>query len=134
MAGLGLAGSAGDNGRAGSSVWPNDCVTEANFLTSLNALTTGSLLNLDGTVVQSAALNTGRLVPCISTAPAVTIGGIAGTVTYAGWVPDSIAGLYQVNVTLPGRTAGSCTTTTGAPIITIPAPRPTSVILTAPRP
>jgi hypothetical protein len=86
---------------------------------------------LDGTVVQSAALNTGRLVPCISTAPAVTIGGVAGTVTYSGWVPDSIAGLYQVNVTLPGRTAGPFTTNTGASISTITTPVQLPVVVTS---
>ena len=37
---------------------------------------------------------------------------------YAGWVPDSIAGLYQVNLTLPSGT-GTFTTPTGASITNI---------------
>ena len=35
---------------------------------------------------------------------AVTIGGQPATVLYAGWVQDSIAGLYQVNAQLPSLT------------------------------
>ena len=34
----------------------------------------------------------------------MTIGGVAATVTYAGWVQDSVAGLYQINVTIPKAT------------------------------
>jgi hypothetical protein len=33
--------------------------------------------------------------------PTVTIGNVAATISYAGWVPDSIAGLYQINVQIP---------------------------------
>ena len=48
-------------------------------------------------------------------------GGLSGdvvtaTVTYAGWVPNSIAGEYQVNARLPGSAAGPFTGTTGAPL------------------
>jgi uncharacterized protein (TIGR03437 family) len=36
----------------------------------------------------------------------VTIGGLAATVTYAGFVADSVAGLYQVNATLNASVTG----------------------------
>ena len=39
--------------------------------------------------------------PCLKTAPTVTIGGKAATVTYAGWVMDSVVGLYQINAVVP---------------------------------
>ena len=34
-----------------------------------------------------------------------TIGGIAATVGFAGWVSGSVAGLYQINVQVPVRTS-----------------------------
>src|SRR5581483_1624018 len=57
----------------------------------------------------------GRLVPCMKSSastPAVTVGGQPATVTYAGWAPDAVAGLYQVNVRLPGS-AGPFTLASG---------------------
>ena len=62
----------------------------------------------------------------------MTIGGVAGTVTYAGWVADSVAGLYQVNVRLPGSAAGPFTNSAGLNIgnnITTPVQLP--VVVTA---
>jgi uncharacterized protein (TIGR03437 family) len=70
----------------------------------------------DGLVMQSAVYNTAlgyNLPPCFKSTdnpastnlPTVTIGNVAGTVTYAGWTPDSVAGLYQIDVTLPSGTA-----------------------------
>jgi hypothetical protein len=35
---------------------------------------------------------------------------VAATVTYAGWAPNLVAGLYQVNLQLPASTAGPFTT------------------------
>ncbi|HYW46390.1 MAG TPA: hypothetical protein VE959_26215 [Bryobacteraceae bacterium] len=72
-----------------------------------------SLQDIDGAVVQSSLLG-GHLPPCIlspSTAVSVSVGGESALVTYAGWVDDSIAGLYQVNVQLPSKDATNGFTT-----------------------
>jgi hypothetical protein len=59
--------------------------------------------NLDGAIIQSAFIPdlAHHFAPCMRTAPTVTIGGKAATVGYAGWVTDSVVGLYQINVTVP---------------------------------
>ncbi len=135
MTGLGIPDSTGDNGTTGSGSWSADCVSTSTFLSTLNSTAQASLTSLDGVVIQSALLNTGRFVPCIiSTSPdvpTVTIGGLPATVVYAGWVADTIAGLYQVNVKLPGSGAGSFTTSTGATISSITAPVQLPVVVTA---
>jgi hypothetical protein len=64
-----------------------------------------ALSSIDGAVLQSSLLSTHRLVPCLTTNPTVKIGGVAGTVTYAGFVADTVAGLYQINVQLPASTS-----------------------------
>lgn len=139
VTGLGVPDSTGDNSTAsgnGYPTWDADCVTVASFLASLNTLTgaTPALTNLDGTVLQSAALNTKRLVPCMTTAgsitPTVSIGGRPGTVLYAGWVADTIAGLYQINVRLPGSAAGPFNLQGGAVTgssLTVPVQLPVTI-------
>lgn len=137
VTGLGKPDSAGDNssaGTGGGAVWPTDCVTIATFLTSLNTQTAGSYTSLDGTVIQSALLNTNRLVPCLVTTnlPTVTVGGVDAPVTYAGWVADTVAGLYQVNVRLPGRALGPFTTAAGTLTpATLTAPVQLPVVVTS---
>ncbi len=135
MTGLGVPDSTADNASTGSSGVPADCVSISSFLTSLNALSGGTATNLDGTVIQSVLLNTGRFAPCMATnnIPTVTIGGKAATVTYAGWVADSIGGLYQVNVHLPGRSpsSGTYTDINGANIATINAPVQLPIVVTS---
>ena len=139
MTGLGVPNSSGNNANAGSGfTWSTDCVTEASYRTSLNNTASSSLTTLDGVIINSALLNTNRLAPCFrstsdssGTPPTVTIGGVAGTVTYAGWVADSVAGLYQLNVQLPSST-GSYTTTAGASLAAITTPVQLPVIVTAP--
>lgn len=141
MTGLGIPDSTGDNSVAGTvsgAVWSTDCVSPASFLSSLNSSFQTSLATLDGVVIQSALLNTDRFVPCIGSTsndlPTVTIGGISATVVYAGWVADTIAGLYQVNVKLPGTAAGGSntfTTSTGTTVSTITAPVQLPVVVTA---
>jgi uncharacterized protein (TIGR03437 family) len=129
MTGLGVPNSAGSNASAGSgATWSTDCVTEASFRTSLNNFASSSLTTLDGVIINSALLNTNRLAPCFrattdstGTPPTVTFGTVAGTVTYAGWVADSVAGLYQLNVRLPSST-GSFTTSAGATLSAITTP------------
>jgi len=98
------------------------CITPANYLTALDPLYAGTI---DGVVIQSSVVdNTATPVaPCLKTAtlPSVTIGGQPAYVKWAGWVADSIAGLYQVDAQLPSTTATSAnggvftTTTTAAP-------------------
>ncbi len=113
--GLGSPDGTADNAVSGAGLWPTDCASTASFLTSLNTLTSSSATTLDGALIASAALDAGRLAPCLRSAaalPTVTVGGQPATVTYAGWVADSVAGLYQVNVRLPGS-AGPFTLASG---------------------
>lgn len=135
LTGLGAPDSTGDNAVAGTAFsWSSDCITVASYLTTLNGIFSTSLTNVDGTVIQSGLLNTSRLPPCIATSsanvPTVTIGGVAGTVVYAGFVPDTIAGLYQMNVSLPGTT-GSFTTSAGTTLTNITQPTQLPVVVTA---
>jgi len=135
VTGLGAPDSTGDNATSGSSGWSADCITTASYLTSLNAQTGGSLTAVDGLIIQAALLNTGRLSPCISSTsanlPTVSIGGVAATVSYAGWVANSIAGLYQMNVKMPGSTGGPFIDATGASVSSITAPTQLPVLVTA---
>lgn len=111
--GLGEPDGRADDSVPGAGLWPQDCVSESSFLKSLNKLTSGSSTTLDGTLAAGAALATGRLGPCLSMAvPTVTVGGQPATVTYAGWVPNSIVGAYQINARLPGS-AGPFTVASG---------------------
>jgi uncharacterized protein (TIGR03437 family) len=67
--------------------------------------TFASLTSVDGAVMQSSLMN-GHLPPCLDVAAVtVTIGGVDLVPTYVGWVPDAIAGLYQINVQLPAKGA-----------------------------
>ena len=138
VTGLGVPDSTGDNAAAGTlggAVWSTDCITTASYLSTLNGLTSLALTNVDGTVIQSALLNSNRFVPCVvSTSPdlpTVTIGGVSATVVYAGFVPDSVAGLYQVNATLPGTAGGPFTSASGATVNSITAPVQLPVVITA---
>ncbi len=83
--------------------------------TSLGSQATGynasTYTTLDGAVFASAFTYAYLYPPCFVTTTGsnvvVTLKNTAagtpanGTVTYAGFVPDAVAGLYQVNVTLP---------------------------------
>lgn len=140
MTGLGAPDSTADNSSAASDgggnglVWSADCVTTTSYLSSFNAAQTGTALtSLDGTLIIPSVLNTGRLVPCILSADntAVTIGGQPATVTYAGWVPGTIAGLYQINVQLPTNTSGAFTTEAGLTNQSITTPVQLPVTVTA---
>jgi uncharacterized protein (TIGR03437 family) len=135
VTGLGVPDGTADNATVGTSAWPADCVSPASYLNTLNFTTSSSSATLDGALVSSGLFSTGRLAPCLkSTAstPAVTVGGQPATVTYAGWVPDSVAGQYQLNVKLPGSGAKSYTSATGEVIagpLTVPVQLP--VLVTA---
>jgi hypothetical protein len=130
MTGLGEPRStAANTANSAAAVWSTDCVSTDNYKTSLNSNTVG-VTTLDGVVIASKWLAANRLAPCMPTggqapAVAVTVGGQAATVQYAGWVQDTIAGLYQVNVLLPSLTAvsgtnsGKFTTKDGAQVAAI---------------
>jgi uncharacterized protein (TIGR03437 family) len=118
MTGLGAPDSAGDNASAGAGpTAPADCVSTASYMASLNSQTGASLTAVDGAIIQSGLLNSKRIQPCLSVVPTATVGGVSASVSFAGWVADSVAGLYQVNLQLP-RNTGSFTNTAGvsAPI------------------
>jgi uncharacterized protein (TIGR03437 family) len=67
--------------------------------------------SIDGAIIRSALLSTNVSPPCfggvVANLPTVTIGGQAATVSYAGFVADSIVGLYQVNVAVPAAGSGT---------------------------
>jgi uncharacterized protein (TIGR03437 family) len=138
MTGLGAPLSAGDNAAAATDgtsgaghVWSADCISATSassptgYTTSLGSLTGVTPSTVDGLILQGSLINTGRFVPCLdktSQPPAVTIGGVAlaaSSIKYAGWVSDSVAGLYQVNALLPSTTGSfkpttaDCSTFTG---------------------
>jgi len=118
VTGLGVPDSAGSNSASQSSVlsFPASCVSTSAFLSALNTAAGSTLATLDGTVIQSALLNSYTVSsvnyywvpPCMATATTytATVGGVNAPVTYAGWVADSVAGLYQINVQLPPSASG----------------------------
>jgi hypothetical protein len=91
--------------------WSGDCIGVSNYLTVLNASDQRRpLTSIDGAVVQSSLLDPRRLPPCLGnngTTPTVgvKIGNVTAPISYAGWVADSIEGLYQINVQLPPSTS-----------------------------
>jgi uncharacterized protein (TIGR03437 family) len=107
VTGLGVPTSSGDNTSAGSG---NNLVTDcigaltAGGAGSYQATLGGGFANIDGDVIQQTLMNANRLAPCLIVEPVVTIGGVSGTVTYAGFVSNTVAGLYQINVQLPAST------------------------------
>ena len=103
--------------------WSGDCIGASNYLTVLNAATSSSLTSIDGAVIQSSLLDSRRLPPCLAnngTVPTigVTVGSIAAPISYAGWVPDSVEGLYQINVQLPPSTSQFVTSNGTGPVTT----------------
>ena len=95
-----------------SGTWSANCITGANYLAAVNGTipAASALASADGLVMQSTLIPS--LPPCLSSSspaspdlPTVKIGGVAGTVGYAGWVDGGVAGLYQINVQLPTATA-----------------------------
>lgn len=136
MTGLGIPNSTADNASAGSAyTWSSDCISLSSYLTSLNTVAGTALTTADGLVLSSSLINTNRLLPCFISGsgvqPTVTIGGVAGVVTYAGLVADSFVGLYQVNVRLPGSGAGSFTKSDGTTVAAITTPVQLPVVVTS---
>jgi uncharacterized protein (TIGR03437 family) len=102
LSGLGTPTSTASS--ATSLAYPGSCISPAAYATA-ESLTTD-----DGAVIQSTALGADMYAPCFTTSPTVTIGGNSATVTYAGWVAGSVAGLYQINATVPTKATASNTT------------------------
>lgn len=104
VTGLGLPTSTGSDLSGG-----NGCIADVvatgvgSYQAVLQSATSvsPSLASIDGAVIQSGLLAAGNLPPCLSAVPTVKIGGVSATVAYAGFVPDTVAGLYQINVQLP---------------------------------
>jgi trimeric autotransporter adhesin len=106
VTGVGVPNSTSANSNAAKSAFPTTCVSTANYMATINALPgNANWTTVDGAVIQSNKLQTNILPPCMATAKAVTvtIGGQAATVSYAGWVGDSVAGLYQINALVPAK-------------------------------
>ncbi len=143
MTGLGIPDSSGTNAAPGGSVTvPTHCLAPLGTAGTNGAapggylgtiltpasVTTGPYVpgasyvvpspawtSIDGAVIRTSIMQ-GNLPPCFtnSTRPTVTIGGVAATVSYSGFVGDAIAGLYQVNVAVPecgGSGIAGCTST-----------------------
>ncbi len=99
---------------AKAPAFPTSC-----FLTSAYVTDEGltSPATADGAVLVSTVWGVGNLPPCFATKNyvTVTINGVAATVDYAGWVSGSVAGLYQINATVPAK-ATTSTTAVSVPV------------------
>jgi len=137
MTGMGAPTSSASNATTTTALaYPGSCISAlgattpaviVGYLTTMNTTTVNPVYtapspiwtSLDGAIIQSAKIvanGTFHLPPCLSPVTA-TIAGVSATVTYAGWVADSIAGLYQVNLTVPaGAVPGGYASTGGTPI------------------
>jgi hypothetical protein len=119
MTGLGAPDSSASSAGTGGGQWPADCLSTVNYLSALNLTTGAALATADGVFIDGNMIPANRLPPCLGgkeTIPTVTIGGQPATVTYAGWVTGSVAGQYQVNIRLPGTSAGTFTSTAGTAV------------------
>jgi hypothetical protein len=107
VTGLGVPNSTFSNSSSGTGIFPTDCIAATgatSYSTALQAL--GYVpLTIDGAIIQSKLIDTGDLAPCFTTSPVVAIGGVPATVTYAGFVDDTVAGLYQINAVIPPSTS-----------------------------
>jgi uncharacterized protein (TIGR03437 family) len=151
MTGLGAPNSTASNVTTATAlVYPGSCISALGvtgtpgppavpsiigYLTTVNTSTvtppytapSPPWTSLDGAVIQSAEIvapGTFHYPPCLSPVTA-TIAGVAATVTYAGWVADSIEGLYQVNVTVPTGAVPA-----GAPVTGLATPISVPVVVT----
>lgn len=144
MTGLGAPTSTASNVTSTTAIaYPKSCIAAigvsktsiVGYLDSLNASSAGVLTgtpsagstsgtnsNLDGAVIQSALIVSPsyHYAPCVSGVTA-TIGAKAATVVYAGWVSDSVVGLYQVNLTIPtGIATTAYTAATSGAAVAVP--------------
>jgi uncharacterized protein (TIGR03437 family) len=138
VTGLGVPDSTATNTSGGSNGAPADCIATSEYQSTLQSASgvSPALTNMDGAIIQYSLIDPSRLPPCMATSggggtmPSVTIGGVAvTTVGYAGFVDSTVAGLYQINVTMPSPT-GSFTTSTGSTITNVIAPVQLPVVVT----
>jgi len=120
LGGLGVPNSTAANTTTTTALaYPGSCISAlgnpsatpplVGYMTTINT-TSGNYTapgtpwtTVDGAVIHSAFIQSPTLhfAPCITSGVTATINGVAATVTYAGWVTDAVAGLYQVNVQIP---------------------------------
>jgi len=81
-----------------------------NYLTALDGQTNpaGTFTTIDGAVILDTLLGS-DLPPCLyalthGTQPTATVGGQPATISYAAFVGNTVAGLYQMNILLPSST------------------------------
>ena len=143
--GLGVPGAGTtDTYNASPAAYPGNCVSTAGYLGILTGglppLTPGGsvagaalgaaadpavLLSIDGAVMRSAYLYGNLLPPCFATATSAGVQVKFGTSTtaiaptYAGFVSDSVAGLYQIDVTLPATFTPAAVSSGGPMAMTI---------------
>jgi uncharacterized protein (TIGR03437 family) len=111
-----------------STSMSSSCVPIASYLQAVQAAATAAGLSnsqtpqtVDGLVMQTSVYTSLNysLPPCQNSTDTnyatVKIGGVEGTVSYAGWAPGAIAGLYQINVQLPDG-GSSFTDANGNPV------------------
>jgi uncharacterized protein (TIGR03437 family) len=91
-------------------VFPTNCFEPSLYVSGENLTNPATA---DGAVLVASVWGTGNLPPCFSTKSYVTatIGGVAATVTYDGWVAGSVTGLYQINLTVPKATTSTTAVT-----------------------
>ena len=113
--GSGLGQCAALNYSAATSTYSlNSSATPANIGDTILLYLTGEGNYNTSPLAPPATTNTGLVIPStlnplpqLSPLPAVTIGGAAATVSYAGPIVGSILGLLQINVVVPtGSTTG----------------------------
>jgi uncharacterized protein (TIGR03437 family) len=137
MTGLGVPNSTGSNATQNgtSTPWTN-CIAPFSSSGTVGYAGAAGLTTLDGAVIQSALITPGMLTPCFNqgTYLTATVGGATALVVYAGWAPNAIAGLYQVNVQLPAYGASIYGMGSSSPLssFTGPVQVPVEVFLTGP--
>ena len=106
VTGLGAPDGSATNASGGTNTYSTDCVSLSNYLTAFNGAQTGTALtSLDGTLILPSVIDSSRLIPCLAAADIthLYVGGVdvASGLQYVGWVPGTIAGLYQMNIKMP---------------------------------
>jgi uncharacterized protein (TIGR03437 family) len=105
--GLGTPNSTTANTPSTSApTFPGSCISPAAYMGTVNGLATPpspAWTTLDGAVILGSNIATKRFAPCFRSpiTVKVTIGGVNSVVSYAGWIADGLAGLYQINAVVP---------------------------------
>jgi trimeric autotransporter adhesin len=111
LTGLGAPNSTATNVTAtGAATYPAGCISTSAYMGTMNAApisASPAWTSIDGAVLAAANITAGHFAPCFLTSGTgvipvtAQIDGKTATVTYAGFVADSVAGLYQVNAVVP---------------------------------